>query len=200
MAIYLCFQRNFLIDHHCTISSIKQNCMLFTHRGQQSWRKVIFSVMCVCQSVFPQWWITHDALNSSDMLKLVQLGPHCRETPLTPVPSVQRPLAQTQPFLLMTSGGQDWIPVQTCSLERTPWCWHLVASKACTGPTGMLSCFIYFDGQMHELAGYTLIKLFSMSTCTTTDRDSGCRCAKILPEYLLVSVAVVTSVRWTSQW
>ena len=52
----------------------------------------------------------------------------------------------------------------------------------------MLSCFIYFDGQMHELAGYTLIKLFSMSTCTTTDRDSGCRCAKILPEYLLVSV------------
>ena len=171
--------------------------MLFIHRSRQNCGKVMLSVMCVCQSVFPQGWITHDAFNSSDMfnLDLTVQRPHWPQFPL-----YRDPLPQTQPFLLMTSGGQDWIPVQTCSLERTPWCWHLVASKACTGPTGMLSCFIYFDGQMHELAGYTLIKLLSMSTCTTTDRDSGCRCAKILLEYLLVSVAVVTSVRWTSQW
>ena len=51
-----------------------------------------------------------------------------------------------EPALLVTSGGQDWKLVQTCSRGDTPsnLCWHLVAPESCAAgehSTGMLSCF-----------------------------------------------------------
>ena len=40
---------------------------------------------------------------------------------------------QVQGPLVVTSGGQDWISVQTCSLKDPPsWCWHLVATEVFT--------------------------------------------------------------------
>ena len=62
------------------------------------------------------------------------------------------PLAQAT-SLLVTSGAQDWRPVQTCSLEDPLQCWHLVAGHWSTDgeraggihPTGMLSSRTYVN-------------------------------------------------------
>ena len=54
----------------------------------------------------------------------------------------------------LTSGGQDWKPVQTCSLEEPPppptnFYWHLVTTETRTSQagsthsTGMFSCCMY---------------------------------------------------------
>ena len=93
----------------------------FTAR-QRSCGKVMFSVMSVCQS-FCSWGrshvtITYDALDltiqtplPTQTWDLTVQGLHGHGIPLYRNPSLT-----TWPALLVTSGSQDWGPVQTCSL------------------------------------------------------------------------------------
>ena len=73
----------------------------------------MFSVVSVC-SLGAHVTITHDALDltvqgpPAPALALPSLGPPCTDTP---------PQRLASHPLLVTSGGQDWRPVQTCSLE-----------------------------------------------------------------------------------
>ena len=61
------------------------------------------------------------------------IGPHCTGLPLCTQPQLcPHPVQGPGPLpLLVTSGGQDWIPIQTCALEDltvqvpSQW-WHLV--------------------------------------------------------------------------
>ena len=90
--------------------------------------------------------ITYDVLDLTiqgpapqDMFRLVQLEPHCTGTS----PSLTGPLP-----LLVTSGGQDWRPVQICSLDGplllpvlTTGDWS--GQTGGTNPTRMLCCFEY---------------------------------------------------------
>ena len=72
------------------------------------------------------------------------IGPHHLGTPSLTGPTRTWP----QLSLLVASGGQDWRPVQTCSLEGFPHqCWHLMAGywrgAGSTHHTGMFSCFLF---------------------------------------------------------
>ena len=106
---------------------------------QGSCGKVMFSVVSVCHSVQRadgfHVIITHNILCITVQL---DMGSHCTEA-LSP--------------LLMSSGGQNWRPVQLLRLvhPRTPltsadiwWLWKHVQSAQVGSmhPTGMLSCFI----------------------------------------------------------
>ena len=110
--------------------------VVINNASQPSCGKVMFSVVCVLVCLSP-WVPCHQYLWS--------IGPHNIGTPLTLVPSLCRdfpdsalaflyrdPLVpassvQGPPFpsprpalLVVTSGGQDWRPLQTYSLEDTP--------------------------------------------------------------------------------
>ena len=90
---------------------------------QRSCGKVIFSVVSVL------------ILPGGEGLFLCDHYPWCitpHHTETCPPPQSQLPLCTGTPpdlSLLVTSGGQDWRPVQTCSLEDPHYqCWHLAAS------------------------------------------------------------------------
>ena len=83
---------------------------------------------CVCLSVHRgrrfHVTTTHDALNLNvqgppDKFKLVQLEPQCTGSPRQ-VQTCATWTSLDRNSLLVTSGGQDWRPVQTCSLEVLP--------------------------------------------------------------------------------
>ena len=83
----------------------------------------MFSCVCVILSVQREEshaTITHDTLDLT-MQGPPWPSPLCTETPLAPAPQ------------LVTSGGQDQGPVQTCSLEDPPGAdiWWLV-TESCT--------------------------------------------------------------------
>ena len=65
--------------------------------------------VCLSTERFPYghypWCIGHDCTGSDGPINSLEMGPHCT-----------RITAQGSP-LLVTSGGQDWRSVQTCSLE-----------------------------------------------------------------------------------
>ena len=90
---------------------------------QGSCGEVMFSVvclcvcMCVCSQGIPVT-VTHYALN-------LTIHGHL---PALPLPHGQGPPDPILLPLLVTSGGQDWGSVQTCSLEKTPSPRYLVAS------------------------------------------------------------------------
>ena len=100
-----------------TIASHHKNFTIVTAH-QQSYRKVIFSVMSVCPSVHrgSHVTITHDALDLivQDPILAPASPAHQTWGPLSPASGHQtwdpRPP-------LVTSGGHHWRPVQTCSLE-----------------------------------------------------------------------------------
>ena len=101
------------------------------------------SVVFVRQSVFCPHWevshvtITHDALDVTVKGPLMPLAPaphpspqdiahHITGTPHIPSYSPSLPLLEVRPhrtgtsLLLVTSGGHDWIPVQTWSPDDRP--------------------------------------------------------------------------------
>ena len=116
----------------------------FTAR-QWSCGKVIFSVISVRQSVIwsrrgwgPMWPLPLPLQEPSS----------AHGTSLYRTPQYQ---SQSHPFLVVTSGGQDWRPVQACLLEDPPptsadiwWLLKSVWSAQAGGthPIGMLSCYL----------------------------------------------------------
>ena len=77
---------------------------------------------------------------------------HCTRTPLTAAPGHRTSLYKDPwPPLLVTSGGQDWRPVQTCSPRPPNQYWNLVAK------TGDLSN-LFTWGSPTSAASWWLLK------------------------------------------
>ena len=75
-------------------------------------------------------------------------GPYCTDIPWfwpflwTSYLTVQNPLGPT--LQVVTSSGQNWRPVQTCSLFTRPhWCWHLVDAVEKQVVHIPLDCFLF---------------------------------------------------------
>ena len=97
---------------------------IFTAR-QQSCGKLMFSVVSVClfaEGRGPMW-----PLPMLDWTSPYTPPPRASAAPCrTLSPTMQSDIIS---FLLVTSGGQDWRPIQICSLQDCPppfhQCWHL---------------------------------------------------------------------------
>ena len=118
------------------VLSKKQSPNIVITAHQQSCGKVMFSVISVCPS-FCQWGVPCDhypwcirAHHRNSLARyftglwISLYRPSGHGTAL-----YRDPPAHPE---LMTSGGQDWRSVQTCSSEDSYWCWHLVATEGLT--------------------------------------------------------------------
>ena len=96
----------------------------------------MFSVVRVCHSVCPGVVpiITHDVL---DLTASRRPPPDSRD----PAPSPHQTWNPRSCPLLLTSGGQHWPNVQTCSLEDTP----PPGVTSSDAPIGMLLCYIFLE-------------------------------------------------------
>ena len=108
------FQWNFLLWRGFTLHPrTKQHVQVFVTIRRRSCGKVMFLVICVCQSVCLGRGDSHVTV-THDTLDLTAQGPLSRlwTWDLT----VHAPQAPP-PLLLVTSDGQDFRPVPTCSLQ-----------------------------------------------------------------------------------
>ena len=113
----------------------------FITARQRSCGKVMFSVVCGCQSVFPQGVQCHNYPSC--------IGPHCTETPQPPPPGHRSSLYRDPSLRHGTSLYRDSPPSSGPSLFTwlsSTWCWHLVGTRARTvGKRAvhiLLECFV----------------------------------------------------------
>ena len=111
----------------------------------------MFSVVCVCLSFCSQGGSLCDHyplyIGPVSTGPLIQYPPTQGPAPSVQGPSPSHPIQGPSP-LLVTYIGQDWRPVQTCSLEDLTvqaLTFELVLTSGgwlLTHPTGMLFCFM----------------------------------------------------------